>query len=129
MRQEAPQGTGCQRLDVATTRLSDAPTRRAFPGYPPERIVRRGGTPALLLRPPARDPLDLGGVSSESANFLQSGLISARRECAPRSTRRAPADNAPSGRKAECLSRASANSIRRPHSAVNTMPPRDRVGL
>jgi hypothetical protein len=59
---------------------------------------------------------------SRSPLFLPDGPLSVRPGCVPRSTHRAPADSAPWGRRAECLSRASASSIRRPRSALCRTP-------
>ncbi len=68
-------------------------------------------------------------VSTELQNPTRSiGPLSVRPGCVPRSTHHAPADSAPWGRRAECLSRASASSIRRQRSARCTTPRRGHVG-
>src|SRR5262249_7530160 len=67
---------------------------------------------------------DLGRINE----FSQLRLISARQECAPRSTRHAPADSAPLGHKGGSLCRASANSIRQPRPRASTKLQPDHAG-
>jgi hypothetical protein len=98
-----------------------------------EKLARPSGKP---MSPRARHLAAVGGEQFEvlgqkwglqgreiEVAALPSGWpLSVGRGCVSRSTHHAPADSAPWGRRAECLSRASASSIRRPRSALCRTP-------